>query len=639
MTSRLIHRGPDDEGYWIDSDQRLAFGHRRLSIIDLTAEGHQPMLSKSGRFVIAFNGEIYNFLELRMELEKLGERFRGRSDTEVLLSAIENWGVEAALKKCVGMFAFALWDKAEKRLFLARDRIGEKPLYYGWTNKTFFFGSELKALKAHPLFETEIDRNSLALYLRYNYVPAPYSIYKNFYKLLPGSILSFSAESGLLEEPIQYWSAKAAINRAQENLFVRSEEEAVERLHALLSEAVRNQMISDVPLGAFLSGGIDSSLIVALMQAQTSKKVKTFTIGFFEEAFDEAKSARKVAEHLQVEHTELMVSPREAMSVIPKLCGIYDEPFSDSSQVPTFLVSQLARKSVTVSLSGDGGDEIFGGYNRYLWGPRIWNRIRPMPLWLRTGLSSSLEFLSPDTWDHLFSVVNPLLPKNFRFRLPGLKVQKFAESLRARSELDFYLGRASHWAEPKKVVLNSVEKLTLALDSNLHPRTKSFAEKMMVMDLLTYLPDDILTKVDRAAMAVSLESRIPFLDHRVVEFAWSLPMEFKIRGGEGKWILKEVLSKYIPRDLFERPKMGFGVPINKWLRGAMRPWAEELLSEGRLASDGFFDPAPILKKWTEHQRGDFDWSHHLWDVLMFQDWLHQVKSGDSIPNSGIVSFQ
>ena len=622
MADAITHRGPDDSGVWVDGVAGVALAHRRLAILDLSPTGHQPMLSVSGRFVMVFNGEIYNHLELREELA--GQIWRGHSDTETLLAAFERWGFEATLKKCVGMFAIALWDRESRTLTLTRDRLGEKPLYYGWQGETFLFGSELKALRAHPAFGAEIDRDALALFLRHNAVPAPYSIYRDIHKLPPGTFLTLHAGQKDAR-PVAYWSARAVAEAGQRNLFRGSDAEAATELERLLKQSIAGQMLADVPLGAFLSGGIDSTTVVALMQAQSARPVKTFTIGFNETGYNEAEHAHAVARHLGCEHTELYVTPQDAMDVIPSLSAIYDEPFADSSQIPTVLVSCLARQHVTVSLSGDGGDELFGGYNRYFWARNLWRKLGWMPHPLRAALAGVLTTLPPAAWNTAFQKLERWLPPRLRYANPGDKLHKAAEILAVRSPEEIYLGLVSHWKNPAQLVPGSVEPLTLLTDPGQQVDLPDFEHRMMVLDTMTYLPDDILTKVDRAAMAVSLETRVPLLDHRVVEFAWTLPLDMKIRHGQGKWLLRQVLYRHVPQAMMERPKMGFGVPIDQWLRGPLKAWAADLIEPGRLAREGFFDSAPIQRKWLEHQSGSRNWSYYLWDVLMFQAWLERAK--------------
>ncbi len=621
----LDHRGPDDQGVWADESAGIGLAHRRLSIVDLSPAGHQPMLSTSGRYVMVFNGEIYNHLNLRAELT--GKTWRGHSDTETLLAAFEFWGVEATLQKSVGMFAIALWDRETRLLTLARDRLGEKPLYYGWQKGTLLFGSELKALKVHPAFLGEVDRDALTLYLRHSTIPAPYSIYKNIYKLLPGTYLQigldgFAVRCGVLKT---YWSARKVAELGQKTPFEGSDEEARVALESVLGRSVAGQMLADVPLGAFLSGGVDSSTIVALMQARSSRPVKTFTIGFNEAGYNEAEHAHAVARHLGTDHTTLYVSSQDAMDVIPSLSAVYDEPFADSSQIPTCLVSRMARQHVTVSLSGDGGDELFGGYNRYFWARNIWRKLGWMPRPLRAAVAGMLTTVPPSSWDTSFQKLEQWLPARLRYANPGDKLHKVAEILAARSPEEIYLGLVSHWKNPTQLVSGSQEPPTLLTDPAYRPDLPDFEHRMMYLDTVTYLPNDILTKVDRAAMSASLETRVPLLDHRVVEFAWSLPLHMKIRQGQGKWLLRQVLYHHVPELLIERPKMGFGVPIDQWLRGPLKPWAEALIEPGRLRREGIFDHVPIQRKWREHLAGRRNWSYYLWDVLMFQQWQEATR--------------
>ena len=622
MTAALMHRGPDSDGYWCDENAGIALGHRRLAVVDLTEAGHQPMLSTSSRYAIVFNGEIYNHGVLRKELEQTGmaQLWRGHSDTETLLAAFEAWGIEATLVRCQGMFAFAAWDTSNRTLTLGRDRVGEKPLYYGWQGNTFLFGSELKALKAHPAFTASIDRNAVVSLMRYSAIPAPHSIYKGIFKLPPGTLLTVSAANDNAE-PIPYWSAHSVVLEGIANPFRGSAQDAVNQLDALLKNAIGQQMVADVPLGAFLSGGVDSSTVVALMQTQSSRPVRTFTIGFHEQGYDEAIHAKAVARHLGTDHTELYVSAEQARDVIPQLPSVYCEPFSDSSQIPTFLVSQLARQQVTVSLSGDGGDELFGGYTRYLLGDRLWRNLSYLPQSLRSGISKCLLSVPVSRWNAILQNFSPLLPASLRSGSPGDRLHKGAAVMALRSPGELYAALVSHWDPAEQLVIDASEPSTVLTDSSRQPQTDNAIHQMMAMDLVSYLPDDILTKVDRAAMSVSLETRVPLLDHRVAEFAWSLPLDYKIRDGVGKWPLREVLYKYVPRELIDRPKMGFGVPIGSWLRGPLRPWAEELLDESRLKREGFFNTVPIRRKWAEHLSGQRNWEYHLWDVLMFQAWL------------------
>ena len=621
MSDLLIHRGPDDSGVWTDEQSGVALGFRRLSIIDLSPAGHQPMVSADGRYVIVFNGEIYNFAELRAGLDKSGEapQWRGHSDTEVLLALIQSLGLERALEKCVGMFAVALWDKRDRSLLLARDRIGEKPLYYGWCGHSFVFGSELKALRAHPHWNAEIDRDALALFMRHGYIPAPQSIYRGIFKLPPASVLTLQWRS---REPIikPYWSARTVAEHGFSRQWTNSEEDLSAELETLLLDAVRKQMVADVPLGAFLSGGIDSSTVVALMQAQSPRPVKTFTIGFQEPGYDEATHAATIARHLGTDHTELYVTPREAMEVIPKLHTIYDEPFADSSQIPTYLVAQLARSQVTVALSGDGGDELFGGYTRYLFGKRLWSKLSWLSSSSRRSIASALRLLSAERLNGIAGPMLALAPQRYRVSRPGDKIHKLADMLAHDSLDSLYRALVSHWNRPSEIVLSGVEPPT-ALDTFGSSSIADPVARMMLMDLVTYLPDDILVKVDRAAMSVSLESRIPLLDHRVVEFAWKIPLAANLNHDGSKGVLRNVLYRYVPKALVDRPKMGFGVPIDSWLRGPLKAWADALLDPARLRREGYLRPELIQQRWLEHSSGKRNWHYPLWNVLMFQAWL------------------
>jgi asparagine synthase (glutamine-hydrolysing) len=626
MSACLAHRGPDDSGVWVDERTGLGLGHRRLSILDLSPMGHQPMASSCGRYIITFNGEIYNYLDIRAEVEASGAAtWRGHSDTEVILAAISRWGIGPTLERLTGMFALAVWDHAEGTLHIARDRLGEKPLYYGWLNGTLVFASELKALRVHPHWKGEIDRNALVLFLRHGYVPAPYSIYTGIRKLWPGTFLSVRPDGSSKER--EYWSARAVAEGGVAEPFEGNDSEAREALERLLSRAVGRQMVADVPLGAFLSGGIDSSTIVALMQAQSARPVQTFTIGFREPGHNEAEHAKAVARHLGTDHTELYVTAAEAMNVIPRLPELYDEPFSDPSQIPTFLVAQLARSKVTVSLSGDGGDELFGGYNRHFIGRGMWNRVGWLPRSARGLLASAITAVSPAQWNRIMTSLMPLASGQLRYPNPGDKLHKLALVLGARDPDEVYLGLTSHWKRPASVVLYGAEPGTAAANGHRAAALSDFTQRMMFLDLIGYLPDDILAKVDRAAMGVSLETRVPMLDHQVVEFAWRLPLSMKIRGGQGKWLLRQVLYKFVPRELIDRPKAGFDVPIGDWLRGPLRSWAESLLDEARLRHEGFFDAGQVRAKWDEHLSGRRDWQQSLWNVLMFQAWLQKENEG------------
>jgi asparagine synthase (glutamine-hydrolysing) len=614
MAEAIAHRGPDGHGVWIDEHGELALAHRRLAIIDLSEAGHQPMASACERYVLIYNGEIYNHLDLRQELERLGAapHWRGHSDTETLLAAVSRWGVEGALQRLNGMFAFALWDRRDRTLVLARDRMGEKPLYYGHNNGTFFFGSELKSFRPHPDWSPEIDRNALAQFLRHNYVPSPLSIYRNIGKLPPAHFVVVSDKGATVGEPRAYWDIHEA---ARQPAFDASAEELTDRLDALLREAVKMRMMSDVPLGAFLSGGYDSSTIAAMMQAQSAKPIRTFTIGFSEEAYNEARHAKAVASHLGTDHTELYLTPSDARDVIPQLPAIWDEPFADSSQIPTFLLSQLTRRHVTVALSGDGGDELFCGYNRYLMGHSTWSKLNRLPRSLRKTIAWSM--LRTPAWAS--AAVESALPRRFGVQNLPDRLPKLARVLDVSSDREYYRKLISHWDEPTKVVIGSdpADEWNPAGWSH----GSGILERMMLTDMTTYLPDDILVKVDRASMAVSLEGRVPLLDHRVVEFALRTPLEAKYRNGQGKWLLRQVLHRYVPKQMMERPKMGFGVPIEEWLRGPLRGWAEDLLDESRLRQQGYFDPRPIRQKWDQHVAGTGRWHYYLWDVLMFQAWL------------------
>jgi asparagine synthase (glutamine-hydrolysing) len=619
MAEALHHRGPDDGGVWTDAPAGIALGFRRLAIIDLTQAGHQPMMSHDGRYVLVFNGEIYNHHLLRRELSEVP--YRGHSDTEVMLAAFSRWGVREATSRFNGMFAFAVWDRHRRVLTLGRDRLGEKPLYFGMIGSRVIFGSELKALRAAPGFAAELDRDSITLFLRHGYIPAPRSVYRGIGKLLPGHLVEIIPSGA--GTPIAYWSAREAAERGLAEPLEGGEEAALEQLHALLLDAVGLRLEADVPLGAFLSGGIDSSLVVALMQAQRSDPVRTFTIGFAEQGYDEAPHAKVVAAHLGTAHTELYVTPEEALGVIPRLPAMYDEPFADSSQIPTFLVAQLARRDVTVSLSGDGGDELFGGYSRYLLLEQLWARLARVPLPARRTIARGLQRVPADRWDSVFRAARPVLRGRARQEHPGDKLHKLARSLgRDRAE-DVYLQLVSLWDDPGALVLGAAEPMTPLTDPTAALSVEAPALRAMHLDSVTYLPDDILAKVDRAAMAVSLETRVPLLDHRLYELAWRLPSAYRIRGGTGKHLLRRVLYNYVPAELVERPKMGFGVPIGSWLRGPLRDWAADLLDPHRLKGQGLLDPAPITAAWRSHLSGTADEKYRLWSVLVLQAWLDE----------------
>ena len=636
MADTLQHRGPDDAGTWVDEEIGVGFGFRRLAILDLTQAGHQPQLSKNGRFVLAFNGEIYNHTELREELESLPAApvWAGHSDTETLLAAIAAWGVRLTLERANGMFAIAVWDREERCLSLARDRFGEKPLYFGWSDGAFIFGSELKALRRYCRFNNPIDRDVLKLYMQYSCVPAPYSIYKRIYKVEPGCLMSLPLHAAAhvrdraLWAPIsddgidvqRFWSITKVAEMGLADP-IADESEAVEQLGHVLSDAVRIQSIADVPLGAFLSGGIDSSTIVALMQAHNPGRVRTFTIGFDEVGFNEAEHAKAVAQHLRTEHVELYVSPQQARDIVPKLPELYSEPFADSSQIPTHIVSQMARRHVTVALSGDGGDELFGGYTRHTWGPRLWQQLQRVPIFARRPLGAAIQCVPAAFWDVLGNVSSAVT----NVSQLGHKAHRLAHRLKHVNDIDeLYRELVTVWPARSDIVIGARPLRTL-LDEGQTSSISDSAHRMMLWDALTYLSDDILHKVDRASMGVSLETRAPFLDRRVAEFAWRIPLHMKIRGATGKWIVRQLLYRHVPRELIDRPKTGFGVPINSWIRGPLREWAEDLLSESRLNADGYFNPSAIRKKWHEHLSGSHDWTHELWCALMFQSWLRRQE--------------
>lgn len=621
MGKAIQHRGPDNSGLWVDRDNGVTLAHQRLAIIDLSTSALQPMHSSSGRYVICFNGEIYNHKDLRSELDLSGKSplWRSYSDTETILACIDAYGLRETLVKLVGMFSIALWDKSAKEIILARDRTGEKPLYYGINKRLLLFGSELKALRAHPKFKPKIDRDALCLYLRHNYIPQPYSIYEGIKKLPPGHFIKLKENA----VPEQYWSLKQNITSAKLNPFEGSEKEALNVLDKLLISTVKGQMQADVPLGAFLSGGVDSSLILALMQEQNSHPIESFTIGFDDKEFNEAPYGQEVAKYLGTKHNELYVSSKTAREVIPNLPKIYDEPFSDSSQIPTFLVSEMAQKKVKVCLSGDGGDEVFGGYNRYTWGNNFLSMQVNIPKPFRTFVASLITSLPPSIWNKLLAPALYLTPKKYRYTNIGDKLHKIATIFNCSSFEEVYRLLISHWNFPENVVIGGKEPKTILTSTGEMPNKISNEERMMFYDMMMYLPDDILVKVDRAAMAVSLETRAPFLDHRVIDLASQLPLDMKIRNGTNKWCLKQLLYKRVPKHLIERPKMGFGVPIGDWLRGPLRDWAEFLLAEKRIVQSGYFHNSEIQKKWREHLTGDRNWHYYLWDILMFESWREE----------------
>jgi asparagine synthase (glutamine-hydrolysing) len=623
MANSIRHRGPDAEGIWVDASAGIALGHRRLSIIDLSEAGAQPMASSCRRLIISYNGEIYNADSLREELQKAGRTFRGHSDTEVIVEACAEWGVRPAVERLIGMFAFCVWDRTTRRLWLVRDRVGIKPIYWGRFGTRFVFGSELKALRACPGWKPELDRDALCAYLRYNYVPAPYSIYRGVRKLEPGCLLSIQSNGDVHEE--RYWDLRTIAAKGITEAQPMDADEMVAELDALLGDAVRRRMVADVPLGAFLSGGIDSSTVVALMQAASSRPVKTFSIGFHEPGYDEARHAKEVARHLGTEHTELYVEPDHARAVIPNLVEWWDEPFADSSQIPTYLVSEMTRRHVTVALSGDGGDELFAGYNRYVWAERLWKRLRRVPGPARAAAARMIRGVPTGVWDRVFKLV----PTKRRVRQAGEKMHKLAGTLTVRDPGALYPRFVSHWEQPGEIVMGSREPDSIIWDPTLSDAIPGFTDRMQLIDTVTYLPDDILTKVDRASMAVSLEARVPLLDHRVVEFVWRTPREHLMRAGTPKWPLRQVLDKYVPRSLIDRPKMGFAVPIHSWLRGPLRDWAEDLLDERRLREEGNFAAGLIRAEWAEHLAGRGYGQYKLWDILMFQAWQDRwMGAGD-----------
>jgi asparagine synthase (glutamine-hydrolysing) len=645
MAHTVRHRGPDDDGVWVDADARVAFAFQRLAIVDLSAAGHQPFVSDDARFVLVFNGEVYNHRDLRRALPAPARGWRGHSDTETLMAALGVWGVRPTLERIVGMFALALWDRFERRLYLARDRFGEKPLYYGWVGNAFVFGSELAALRAHPAFDNDVDADVLALYTQYSQVPAPYSIFRHIYKLQPACLLSLNlGDAGRIRShapfaPVcdtgftldRYWSLVDVVRSGVADP-LSDEREAIERAESALSDAVRLQAIADVPLGAFLSGGIDSSTIAALLQEQSGRAVRTFTVGFEDSAFDEARFARDVARHLGTEHTELYLSPEQVRAAIPVMPELYSEPFADSSQIPTYLISQLARRDVTVALSGDGGDEVFGGYNRYLWAPRIWNKLRWIPSPLRRRLGERVRRVRPSTWSGLERIFAGAVGVS---RLSE-KAQKMADRLSTTSDVDQLYRALVVNSRAMDVVPGAGMLSTVLDDARLSPPCREAEHRMMFLDTMTYLPDDLLHKVDRASMGVSLEVRAPFLDHRLVELAWRLPLRMKIEHGQGKILLRRILSRRLPSALVDRPKMGFAVPLDAWLRGSLREWADSLLSPSRLRNGGFFNAEVIARCWSEHVSGVRNWQPELWPILMFQAWIETAPRAASA--TGIGSY-
>lgn len=620
MTRSLIHRGPDSEGFWKDSSERIVMGFRRLAILDTSSNGNQPMISNNGQFVIVFNGEIYNHLILRKEIEhiKKDHKWSGGSDTETILCGFELWGINETIQKCTGMFGFAVWCKKNKELVLGRDRLGEKPVYYGWqgesNDRVFLFGSELKAFHKHPSFQKDIDRDAISSFLRYSYVPAPNSIYKNIFKLLPGHLLKVSL-SHQKPQITTYWSA-SRIALQNRKLSFASDNQAIDSLEEVLKSSVKQQMIADVPIGAFLSGGIDSSITTSLMQEQSMDKIKTFTIGFDQKEFNEAEHAKAVANHLNTDHAELYIDSQDLLNVIPKLSQLYDEPFGDSSQIPTYLISNFARQNVTVALSGDGGDELFCGYNRYKVTDKYWAKLKIIPPFLRRILGNSLSKIPPQQIDKMYS----LFSRNAQYANFSDKVLKGSNVIASRDIADLYIGLISACKDPNSLVIDGIESNRFLYSQLSSLKNFDDLSLMMLMDLLTYLPDDILTKVDRAAMGVSLETRVPMLNHQIVEFAMQLPQEYKLRDNHTKWLLREVLYRKVPKEIINRPKAGFAIPIGYWLRTSLKDWADDLLSYSTIHKQGFFHASKIREKWLQHLSGTHNWEHFLWNILMFQSW-------------------
>jgi asparagine synthase (glutamine-hydrolysing) len=632
MAGALVHRGPDDQGTWVDEEAGIALSHRRLAVVGLGMRGHQPMCSPHGRWVVNYNGEIYNAGKLRSVLNGDGFGLDGSSDTEVLASGLEQWGIAETLERIEGMFGFAAWDRRLRRLYLVRDRFGEKPLYYGWVGRHFAFASELKALRTLPRFHLEVDRRVVAEFLRRSCVPAPSCIYQGLAQLSPGSFVSVGAEVsvGTLPAPKYYWSAHEAILRARARPLDAEPSELADQLESTLSASVAARMVADVPLGALLSGGIDSSLVVALMQRHSARAVRTFNVSFPHAAFDESTEAAAVASHLGTDHTTVPVAEIDVLAVVARMPEVWDEPFADSSQLPTLLVSEAARRSVTVALSGDGGDELFAGYNRHSWLERIWHVAGPVPRVLRSGVGAALRLAPAGAVESTART----LPATRQLRLPANKLSKLGLVLQARNIDDAYEALVSHWRDPDALVLGARGQPSGRRGAGsgfAHSELASPTEHMLWADLVTYLPNDILTKVDRAAMAVSLETRMPFLDRSVLELAWRMPPGAKLHGGVTKWIVREVLHRYVPASLVERPKMGFGVPIGSWLRSALKPWAEELLSERALRRHGLLDPAAVRRAWGLHLSGRRDLGYELWDLLMLQAWMERWGAGAAQP--------
>lgn len=639
MTARIRHRGPDSDGFWTDEATGLAFGHRRLSILDLSPEGHQPMVSPGGRFVISYNGEIYNFPAVRDELRALGATFRGHSDTEVLVTAIERFGLRPTLDRVAGMFAFSLWDRRERRLHLVRDRLGKKPLYFGWLGEALVFGSELKAIAAHPDFAPVLDRDALTVFFRHQYIPAPWSIWRGIHKLPAGTMLSLDLDRVTPGEPLtdrieSYWSARA-IAEAAATPSSLPPEEAVDALEVRIGEAVAERMVADVPIGALLSGGIDSSVIVALMQQRSSRPVKTFTIGFEESFYDEADAARAVATHLGTEHHELRISPADTLATIPALSHIYDEPFADPSAVPTLHVARLARSAVTVCLSGDGGDEVFAGYGRYALAARLGRGVDALPLWLRRAAAGAIRGVPAGAWDVVLRPFGGHAVGGLRGGHSGDRLHKMADMLAVADRDALYRALMSLTQRPADWVRDGTEPASVFTDPALARDIPDPIRRMMYLDTVTYLPDDILVKVDRASMAVSLEARAPLLDHRVVEFAWTLPVGLLRRDGAGKWPLRRIFDRHLPPELGQRPKQGFGMPVGEWLRGPLRDWAEALFDPGRIVAEGYLRAEPIRRMWDAHLTGARNFGIQLWTVATFQAWLDEGRQQAAEAPAGV----
>lgn len=624
MSDAILHRGPDDGGVWIDSARRLGFCHRRLAIVDLSAAGHQPMQSAAGRYVLVYNGEVYNHLKLRAELAHAGAapEWRGHSDTETLLAGFEHWGITETLQRAIGMFALAVFDSHSQQLILARDRMGEKPLYAGWQGNSFLFGSELKALKTHPDFLHQLNRDALVLYFRHNYIPAPYSIYQGIHKLEPGAMLQIDLASGQQQQS-SYWDLTRITKEGLTQQHSADPTAVVDELESLLLDAVGQQMVADVPLGAFLSGGIDSSTIVALMQAQSSRKVRTFSIGFDDPAYNEAEFAKAVATHLGTEHTEWYLSGKDALEMVPKLATIYDEPFADASQLPTCLVAALAKQQVTVALSGDAGDELFNGYERYEITAQLWQKLQKTPWAARKAAAALIQAMPATALNRMAGVANLVLPSKFKHAEPGDRLHRLAGLLEAKDPRQLYLQLVSHHLQPETLVAGANAVVSAVAADKFTLAGADLRTQLAFIDQQTYLPDDILVKVDRALMAVSLEGRVPMLDHRVVEFAARTPLDFKVRDGKSKWCLRQVLYRYVPSELIERPKKGFAVPVASWLRGPLKPWAEQLLDEKRMQQQAVLNVALVQQMWREHSLGLRNHAYQLWNILMLQAWLDQ----------------